>query len=407
MRIAWRVGFYVTSLAIAVWLGVNLVNGKYFDQLGHFLPATVMLFVVTGIVYAFAFRVGDATFTNLNLSLAVLGVMFLASEVGIRVWDRYDPIFRPVQLEENIPFKRHEFSPYRPGGTGSTHGHPVRINALGFRGQEHSTAKPPGVFRIIVLGDSFTIGTGVAEDEMYTTVLEKELRARFPTKPIELINLGVGGWSAVDEIKLLEKVGPLLKPDLVIVGFVGNDVREGDQVLESEKNRWAIPLPERLKNALVGSSKLFSWFTIKYDQLLMKAGIRPNAFTSLESAYDSNSVEWRKFVAAYEKMVAWTKERGLPPPLVGLLITTPSHDSEQNDFVTMTPIMALQYKHMQQVKEALNRMGIPTVEFFDLFKRHNKQDLTVSRWEGHPGAVPHRLYAEGFGEAILRLRLIQ
>jgi hypothetical protein len=73
----------------------------------------------------------------------------------------------------------------------------------------------------------------VAEAEIYTTVLEKELRVRFPTKAIEVINPGVMGWSAVDEAKLLERIGPLLRPDLVLVGFVGNDVYDGTSLSPS------------------------------------------------------------------------------------------------------------------------------------------------------------------------------
>src|SRR5206468_2370099 len=37
---------------------------------------------------------------------------------------------------------------------------PVSINSLGMRGSEVSEIKPPGVFRVLGVGDSFTFGEG-------------------------------------------------------------------------------------------------------------------------------------------------------------------------------------------------------------------------------------------------------
>jgi lysophospholipase L1-like esterase len=406
IRKFWQGGFFFLTLGFAIWLARNLFMGNYFNQLTHFVPVTVSLFVCLGIVYLFAFRLQDAAFINLNLSLGVLGGLVLASEIGIRIWDQYDPIFRPAHLEDDLPYGRNTYSPYRVGGNGFTHGHAVRINAWGFRGAEWPATKPANAFRILVLGDSFTFGQGIGEDELYTTLLEKELRAKFPGKSIEVLNLGVMGYSAVDEMKLLEKIGPLLHPDLVLIEFTGNDVREGDQVPEHERNRWAFPVPEGVKTVLISHSKVVSWLTNKYDQLVMNAGLRPNVFTSLEAAYAPSSGEWKRFVAAYQRMLEWTRAQGIPPPLVGLFLMTPYSDPRLNDFIDMTPAIRIQDRFARQVEAALTGMGIPTVDYLPLFQRYNKQNLMVSKWEGHPGALPHQLYAEGFLAAISRLGLI-
>ncbi len=94
MRIAWRVGLYVTSLAIAVWLAINLYTRRYFADIGHFLSTTLLLLLIAGLVYNLAFRSQDIAFVKLNLSLMAVGVGLLACEVGIRAWERYDPISR-------------------------------------------------------------------------------------------------------------------------------------------------------------------------------------------------------------------------------------------------------------------------------------------------------------------------
>ena len=53
--------------------------------------------------------------------------------------------------------------------------------------------KPPGVFRILVLGDSFTVGANVRQEEAYPKVLEKRLQSVYGPR-IQVVNAGVGGW---------------------------------------------------------------------------------------------------------------------------------------------------------------------------------------------------------------------
>src|SRR6185295_353027 len=113
------------------------------------------------LAYLLAFRLQDAGLVRLNILFFMFGLFFLASELVVRVWDHYDPIFRPADLEDRIVYKKKSdpsFSNYRPGSIGMTHGHAVRINSWGFRGPEWPAVTPPGAFRIMVIGDSFTFG---------------------------------------------------------------------------------------------------------------------------------------------------------------------------------------------------------------------------------------------------------
>jgi hypothetical protein len=50
-------------------------------------------------------------------------------------------------------------------------------NSHGHRDVEVTLEKPPGVFRILVLGDSLTVGANVRQEEAYPKVLEKHLRS--------------------------------------------------------------------------------------------------------------------------------------------------------------------------------------------------------------------------------------
>jgi lysophospholipase L1-like esterase len=102
----------------------------------------------------------------------------------------------------------------------------VATNALGFREPRLPSPKPAGVARIVALGDSFTQGYGVAEDEAYPRALEARLAARAPGHRVEVLNLGVPGTSPRDYVGHLRDPGLAYEPDLVLVGVMANDVQD-------------------------------------------------------------------------------------------------------------------------------------------------------------------------------------
>src|SRR5262245_30252165 len=89
----------------------------------------------------------------------------------------------------------------RPGTLGRFLGHEVRIIALGMRDRPRSAAKPAGVFRILVLGDSQLFGWGVGQEESFAPVLESLLAARDPHR-FEVLNAGVPGYNTVMEARV-------------------------------------------------------------------------------------------------------------------------------------------------------------------------------------------------------------
>ena len=96
-------------------------------------------------------------------------------------------------------------------------------NSLGFRGRERPFEKPPGAFRIVGIGDSFTYGIGVDDDATYLARLEAALGAR-TARRVEAINLAIPGYWPDPETLVLEHYGLKFRPDLVIVGISANDV---------------------------------------------------------------------------------------------------------------------------------------------------------------------------------------
>jgi hypothetical protein len=98
------------------------------------------------------------------------------------------------------------------------------LNSRGFRTDEYAATRPPGVFRVVVLGDSFTFDSyGVPIEQMWHQVLERELAAR-SGRTVEVLSLSAPAVGPRFELRLWELEGRRLEPDLVVLAFfVGND----------------------------------------------------------------------------------------------------------------------------------------------------------------------------------------
>ena len=135
----------------------------------------------------------------------------------------------PFSSEHNMyfeadPYTGFRLKPYNCSFVGN--GIPVDVNGNGHRDVETPIARRAGAERILVLGDSFSVGADVRQDEAYPQVLERALNAR-AKRPVEVVNTGVGGWEPFMYAQYYEHYGRAFHPDLVLVGFfVGNDTND-------------------------------------------------------------------------------------------------------------------------------------------------------------------------------------
>jgi lysophospholipase L1-like esterase len=101
----------------------------------------------------------------------------------------------------------------------------LRFNSLQFRGEEFRPRRP-GVRRVAVLGDSFTEGQGVKDDDTYPRRLEERLNGAGAGR-WEVLNWGRRG---ADFPRLHETFEQLLayEPDVVVYGMFLNDAEQSD-----------------------------------------------------------------------------------------------------------------------------------------------------------------------------------
>ncbi|MEX2496661.1 MAG: GDSL-type esterase/lipase family protein [Woeseia sp.] len=113
-----------------------------------------------------------------------------------------------------------------PGVTGtlerSEFSHDVSIGPAGLRGPD-PRPRQPNTFRVVCLGDSFTWGFGVGDDEAFPSVLERRLANRYPAIDAQVVNAGVPGYGTYDELRFLQSRLDLLDPDLLVLTFLAEN----------------------------------------------------------------------------------------------------------------------------------------------------------------------------------------
>jgi len=176
------------------------------------------------------------------------------------------------------------------------------INSLGFRAAELPEEKAAGELRVLVLGDSITLGDYLASDEVYVERIEQQLRRALPRRRIAVINAGIGDSGLREEVDILEDHGLATRPDVVVIGFYLNDSRPP----------WGFPgelgTPGWLRRHSVRVETI-------YRQARLKRWLEEREFASrfrwlteinrLDWAHDPKELERLATLAGYDWGAAW------------------------------------------------------------------------------------------------------
>lgn len=149
--------------------------------------------------------------TKILFLIAGLIIAFLIMEVGFRIF--YPQSTQPI----GVYYDKKLGTMSNPTVNGHIKNPPhydyyYNTNSIGFRGSREYSEKTRT--RILTIGDSFTKGVGVADDETFSAVLEKNTG-------IEVVNSGVSGKGTDYALKLMRVMD--FDPDAVALFFYFND----------------------------------------------------------------------------------------------------------------------------------------------------------------------------------------
>lgn len=94
----------------------------------------------------------------------------------------------------------------------------IDISADGLRDTALAVARNAD-YRVLSIGDSFTMGLAVASQDTWSAQFERLLAAGEPRRAVRVVNAGVPGYSARQIRLRLEELFPIIRPNLVVYGL--------------------------------------------------------------------------------------------------------------------------------------------------------------------------------------------
>jgi hypothetical protein len=175
----------------------------------------------------------------------------------------------------------------------------LNTNSKGFRGKKDFLyIKNRENLRILVLGDSFTFGDEVSDDETYSHYLQEIL------PHTEVINLGVHGYGHDQMLILLQEEGVKYEPDIVILGFLPADMPRNllkfrdfakpRFVLKSGKLKLTgipVPRPEYILQWDWTRPKIFDMFSIMRHKVRKELGLLKKEMVDVTTAILMDMIE--------------------------------------------------------------------------------------------------------------------
>jgi lysophospholipase L1-like esterase len=266
------------------------------------------------------------------------------------------------QIARN-PLIGHE---HRPNGRARLMGVDVAINSKGLRDREIAYERTPGTLRILMLGDSFTEGWGVAFDETFSKRIERLYAERGILA--EVINAGVGNYNTVMEVNYFLDEGWKYRPHIVVLNYIFNDAEP-------------IP-PHDVSPQLLRLCEACMFLFGRADTLLRDASLRPDWKAYYLGLYAGGSAPgWIEAKNAIARLAAHARAHDIK-----LLIANLPELHELTPY-PLQSVTAL-------VQTAAKENGTDFVDILPALQSERPETLWVSSSDPHPNSRANALIAD-------------
>ncbi|HTY45531.1 MAG TPA: SGNH/GDSL hydrolase family protein [Patescibacteria group bacterium] len=266
--------------------------------------------------------------------------------------------------------------------------------------------KDPDTFRIIVLGDSFTFGEGVYDSEdLYTAVLQRRLNQRYrdvyKNIKIEVINLGVCGFTTLNELELLMYKGIRFQPDMVIVQFLSNDTERSAKgyahldTIEEFKVRMELLGDNAVHRWLIAHSYLYAFLNEKYRMLQYIYKI------PLNHGFKDDYHGWIQCQQALSYMTAFCMQHDLGRPVMMIFpFFIPGKWNIRN--------FPERIAH-EKIRQAATQSGFYVMDLLPLYLStgRNLRSFWALPLNQHPSAEAHAMAAAALEEFLVSCGIIE
>ncbi len=249
------------------------------------------------------------------------------------------------------------------------HGIVVHTNRWAMRDQEYDKTRAAMTLRIALIGASHVFGSGVGDNETFETLVEARLNREATGgqyERYELLNFGVGGYSALECLAILEDKVLDFAPDYMVF-FEHSGAPQGE-------------LPDLVTAIQNGAALRFDFV----QELFRELGIDPKT--------DSDRLrnilyphKERILRAIYGRLVELTRARHIPAVWVYL-------PRVREQAAEGSPEI-----EMRLAQEA----GFTILDLSGVYDGQDPALIEVAPWDNHPNAIGHRLIAEKLYRVLL------
>jgi lysophospholipase L1-like esterase len=256
----------------------------------------------------------------------------------------------------------------------------VRHNHYDYRGGEFDEEKPAGVYRVAVMGDSFTYGNGVREDQRFSNLVGAALADRH----VEVLNFGFPGNNWPEHVRTLERRVLRLRPDFVLLQWGTNDI-ELDEHVASRPKTPPLIADSDWHEWLYARSALYTMLNAQWVRWQIRAAMGDSYDHYLVRLYgDPASEGARRADAAMRRFLALARESGIG---VGLVLFPDAAVSLGADY-------PYQFMH-DRVAAVCRDEGITCADLLPEYRKiADRFTLWVTPLDAHPSPLANRLAAD-------------
>ncbi len=313
---------------------------------------------------------------RLGLLIAGLVIAALIAEILVRfVEPEKDTKALPIPDSERV-------YGYAPNSSGWAGGARFATNSWGFRGPEWEAAEDAIV--VVALGDSYTFGYGVAFEDAYPSVLETRRNLREPARPVQVVNLGIPGYDTAQQIATLREFGPRVDPDVVLLGYVLNDICRHQVDAETECG-----------------DRLGCLYSLREDVHLLRLLLPHAARLARAAGADVKTTASREVDDYVGNGGRWVRNQDALLELrelcrnmdAKLAVIVLPYFVQFNDRHPARPAYQAAVKFFES-------HAIPVVNAYDDFAGTRAEDYWINAFDGHPDAAGHLVVA-GAAEDVI------
>lgn len=306
-----------------------------------------------------------------------------------------------VKMGEHIPGTRLrvEYASNPRGYFDENNGVTYDINSHGLHGPEITKEKPASTFRILGIGDSFTFGQGVREQDTFLRRLDRSLNASPKVvRPVEVLNAGVLGYNTRDEVLYLEHQWVEYEPDLVLIAFYLNDAYSDFTFVNNGRGLGIYYSPDGLAQQSYLVDLVQHAYRARRVQQDLEDYYRGQYFSEARKwldQSDSLDVDWKVSQAALERAAELGQQHGFR---VALIIFPEFYHLDDR-----YPFFAIH----ELVKAKATSLSMPVLDLMTVYQGLVDRDLWVHPSDHHPNEVAHKLAAEAIEPFLWENGLLQ